>query len=71
MTTVTCDDNSQNIYTVPDGLCNQQKSVQESKYEGKPKSVLIVPGEKTPKKEPSKISEKKTMRLYIVPGSPT
>ena len=23
------------------------------------------------KKEPSKISEKKTIRLYIVPGSPT
>ena len=31
---------------------------------------LIVPGESISKKEPSKIPEKKTMRLYIVPGAP-
>ena len=44
MTTVTRDDDSQNIYTVPVGRCNQQTSVEESKYEEKPKSALIFPG---------------------------
>ena len=32
---------------------------------------MIVTGESISKKEPSKIPEKKTMRLYIVPGAPT
>ena len=44
MTTVTRDDDTQNIYTVPVGQCNQHTSVEESKYEEKPKSVLIIPG---------------------------
>ena len=63
MTTVTRDDGSQNIYTVHFGQCNQQTSVEDYKYEEKPKSVLIVPGEYTSNKEPIKIPEKKTMRL--------
>ena len=70
MTTVTYDDDSQNIYTVPVILCNQQTSVEESKYEEKCKNVLIVLGESISKKEPSKILLK-TMRLYIFPGAPT
>ena len=41
VTTVTRDDDSQNIYTVPVGQCNQQKSFEDSKY----KNALIVPGE--------------------------
>ena len=71
MTTVTRDDNSQNIYTIPFVLCNQHTSVEESKYEEKRKNALILPGEYISKKEPSKISEKKTMHLYIVPGAST
>ena len=71
MTTVTRDDDSQNIYTVPVGQCNQQTSVEESKYEKKRKNALIVPGGYISKKELIKISEKKAMRLYIVPGAPT
>ena len=55
MTTVTRDDDSQNIYTVPVGRWNQQTSGEESKYEEKPKSALIVPGESISKKEPIKI----------------
>ena len=55
-TTVTRDDYSQNIYTVTVGLCNQQTSVEESKYDEKPKSALIIPGEYISKKEPRKIS---------------
>ena len=51
MTTVTRDDVSQNIYTVPVGLCNQHTSVEEYKYEEKPKSALIVTGESISKKE--------------------
>ena len=44
MTTVTRDDDSQNIYTVPVGICNKHTSVEDSKYEKKHKNVLIVPG---------------------------
>ena len=61
MTTVTRDDDSTNIYTVPVGQCNQQTSIEESKYEEKRNITLIVPGEYISKKEPIKISEKKTM----------
>ena len=71
MTTVTCDDDSQNIYTLPVGRWNQHKSVEESKHEEKTKSELIVPVESISNKGPSKIPEKKIMRLYIVPGEPT
>ena len=56
MTTVTRDDDSQNIYTVPVGRCNQQTSVEDSKYEEKHKNALIVIGESISKTEPSKIS---------------
>ena len=44
MTTVTSDDDSQNIYTVPVGRCNLQTSVDESKYEEIHHNELIVPG---------------------------
>ena len=44
VTTVTRDDDIQNIYTVPVVRCNQQTSVEESKYEEKRKSALIVTG---------------------------
>ena len=71
MTTVTRDDDSQNIYTVPVGRCNQQTPVEDSKYEAKRKNALIVPGESISKKEPRNIPEKKTMHLYIVPSAPT
>ena len=56
MKTVTRDDDSQNIYTVPIGWCNQRTSIGDSKYEEKPKSELIVPGEYISKKEPIKIA---------------
>ena len=71
MTMVTHDDNSQNIYSVPFEWYNEYTSVEEYKYEEKPKSSLIVPGEPISKKESGKIPEKKTMRLYIVPGERT
>ena len=63
MTTVTCDDEGQNIYNVTVRLCNQQTSVEEYKYEKKRNSALFVPGGYISKKEPIKILEKKTMRL--------
>ena len=44
MKTVTRDNDINNIYTVTVGRCNQQKSVEESRYEDKTKSALIVPG---------------------------
>ena len=53
---VTRDADSQNIYTVPVGGCNQQISVEKSKYEEKHKNSLIVPDESISKKEPIKIS---------------
>ena len=71
VTTVTCDDESRNIYTVPVGRCNQQTSVEDSKYQEKPKCVLIVPGESISNKEPRKIPEMKKMHLYIFTGAPT
>ena len=71
MTTVTRDDESQHIYTVRVGQCNQHTSVEEYEYEEKPNSVVIVPGNFIPKKEPINISENQIMRLYIVPGAPT
>ena len=71
MTTVTRDDDSQNIYTVPVGRCNQQTSVEESKYEEKRQIALIASCESISKKGPSKILEKKKIGLYIVPGAPT
>ena len=71
MTTITRDYDSQNNYTVPVGQFNQQTSVEKSKYEEKHNSVLIVTSEYISKKKPIKISEKKTMSLYIVPVAPT
>ena len=56
VTTVTCNYDSQNVYTVPVGRRNQQTSIEESKYEDKPKSELIDPGESISKKEPIKKS---------------
>ena len=50
VTTVTRYDDSQNIYTISVGICNQHTSVEGSKYEEKPKSVLTVPGEYISKK---------------------
>ena len=42
-------------------LCNEQTSDDESKYEEKRKNALICTGESISKKEPRKITEKKTM----------
>ena len=50
MKTVTCHDDSQNIYNVPVGICNQQTSYDESKYEEKRNSALIGPGKSISKK---------------------
>ena len=50
VTKVTRDDDSPNIYTVPAGKCNQHTSFEESKYEEKCKSELIVPCESFSKK---------------------
>ena len=44
MTTVTSDDDSQNIYNTLVGQCNKHTSVEESKYEEKRKNALIFPG---------------------------
>ena len=65
MKTVTRDDNSQNMYYLPFGRCIQQTSVEDSRYKEKRNNALIVPGGYISKKESSKISEKKTMRLYM------
>ena len=45
VTTVTCDDDSPNIYTVPVVRCNKLTSVNESKYEEKRHNSLICTGE--------------------------
>ena len=68
MTTVTSDDDSQNIYTVTVGRCNEPTSVDESEYEEKRENLFICPGESIPKKEPSKISEKRqcAYTLFLV-----
>ena len=55
MTTVTRDDDSPNIYTVPVGRCDIQTSVYGSKYEKIHQNELIFPCESISKKEPSKI----------------
>ena len=71
MTTVTCDYDSQNIYSVPVGQRKKHTSVEESKYEEKRNNELIFSSESISKKEQIKISGKKTMHRYIFPGSPT
>ena len=43
--TVTCYEDSKNIYTVTIGRCNQLTSIDESKYEEKRHHSLICPGE--------------------------
>ena len=52
---VTSDDDSQNIYTIPVGQCNELTSVDDSKYEEKRQNALIVTGESISKKELNKI----------------
>ena len=59
------------IFIVPVGRCNIQTSVDESKYEEINQNALIFPDGSILKKEPIKISEKETIRLYIVTGAPT
>ena len=54
--TVTHDDYSRNVYTLPVGPCNELTSVDESKYEEKRQNSLIFPGGYISNKEPSKIS---------------
>ena len=71
MTRVTRDNDSPNINNVPVGLCNLQRSVNESKYEDIHQNALTYPAESISRKEPSKISEKKIIILYIFPGAPT
>ena len=51
------------MYTAPVVICNENTSDDKYRDEEKRKSALIVPGEYISKKEPSKIPEKKTMRL--------
>ena len=65
------DDYSPNIYTLPVGRCDLQTSDDESKYEEIHQNALIFPSGYIYIKEPSKISEKKKIRLYIVPRAPT
>ena len=64
------DYDSQNTNTVPVRWCNKITSVEESKYEEKSNSALIVLGESISKKQLSKIPKNKILRLYIVPGAP-
>ena len=71
VTTITRDDDSKIIYNVPVRQCNQQTSVEESNYEEKHNIALILLVEYISNMETSKISESKTIRLYIVPGAPT
>ena len=47
---VTHDDYGQNIYTLPVGKCNQQTSVEDTKYFEKHNNALIVPCEYISKK---------------------
>ena len=71
VTTVTRDYESPNIYNVPVGQCIIKTSVDESKYKGIHQNALTFPGVSLSKKKPSKISEKKKIYLFIVPGAPT
>ena len=68
---VTRYDDSPNIYTVPVARYDLQTSVHESKYEEIHQNAVFCPVEYIQKEEPNKISEKKTIWLYIVPGAPT
>ena len=63
MTTVTRYDDGQNIFTVPVERCNENTSVEESRYEKMRRNSIIGPGCFIPKKEPSKKKENKTMNL--------
>ena len=63
MSTITHDDYSQTIYNVPVGLCIQQTSIKDYKYEEKRNSALIFPGEYNSKKEPKKIIERENYAL--------
>ena len=47
------------MYTVPVLIFNQQKSVEESKYEEKRESTIIVPDKSISKKEPRKYQKRK------------
>ena len=58
MKTVTRDDKSPNIYTIPVKKCNLQTFVDESKYEEIHHNKIIFPGGYILKKEPSNISGK-------------
>ena len=62
--TVTCDDDSPNIYTIPVGKSDLHTSVDESKYEEIHQNSLICPGGYISKKEPSKISLKKNSLVH-------
>ena len=66
MTTVTRDDDSQNIHTVPVGRCNLQTSVDESKYEEIHQNTLTFPYGYIYKKEPIKISEKRQFSCTLL-----
>ena len=68
---VTHYDESRNIYNVTVIRCNELKLFDVSKYEERRQNSLICPGESIKKKEPSKISEKKKVRLCIVTVAPT
>ena len=71
VTTVTNDGDSPNIYLIYFVQCYLPTSFDESKYKEIHQNALIFLGGYISKKEPSKISEKKTIRFYIVPGAPT
>ena len=63
VTMVTRDDDSPNIYAISVGWCDLKTSVDESKSEEIHQNALTCSGESISKKEPSKISEKKTICL--------
>ena len=57
------------LYLLEDAICINQ--LMSNKYEEIHQDALIFPGGYISKKEPIKISDKKTICLYIFPGAPT
>ena len=68
VTTVTHDDDIQNMYTVPVWQCNELTSVDESKYEEKRQNSLICPSEYISKKNWARYHKKRlcAYTLFLV-----
>ena len=63
MTTVTCDETKHKTYTVPVGQCALHTSVYDPNFVDMHHNALIFLGGSNKEEEPSKISDKKIIKL--------